>query len=55
MTADHPEVKGIVDAAVKSAEESELTLPPETYIDVMEEAIKKLEKEKRSTNPNGPL
>ena len=55
MTADHPEVKEIVDAAVKSAEQSELTLAPEIYIDVMEEAIQKLEKERRSTNPNGPM
>jgi hypothetical protein len=45
----------IVDAAVAEAEKQELNLPVEAYIEVMEEAMKEVEKEIRLANPDGPL
>ena len=37
----HPEVKAMVDAAVKEAENQTYTLAPEAYVDVLEEAIQR--------------
>ncbi len=55
VTADHPEVKVMVEAAIKAAEEQPITIPPETYIEIMEQAITDKEKERRLKNPEGPL
>ncbi len=55
VTADHPEVKVMVEAAIKAAEEQQITIPPETYIEIMEQAITDKEKERRLKNPDGPL
>ena len=55
VDSDHPEVKVIVEAAVKAASDQEITLQPEIWIEVMEEAIKQTEQEMRRVNPDGPL
>lgn len=39
LTADHPEVQAMVEEAVESASESEVTLSPEIYAEVLERAI----------------
>lgn len=39
LTADHPEVQAMVEEAVESTSESEVTLSPEIYAEVLERAI----------------
>lgn len=39
LSADHPEVQAMVEEAVESASESEVTLSPEIYAEVLERAI----------------
>lgn len=51
----HPEVITMVEAAMKLAEEHQVTLPPEVYIEVLETAIKDAEKELREKGPEGPM
>ncbi|NXK62130.1 KAD9 kinase, partial [Sylvietta virens] len=48
ITADHPEVQAMVEAAMRSASVSEI-ISPETYAEVLEEAIAELTK----TNEDG--
>ena len=55
VNADHPEVKALVDQAVAALETSQITLPAETYIEVMEAAILEYEKDMRKNTPNGPV
>ena len=54
VTEEHPDVTAIVDAAVKAAEGNEVTLSPEVWIEVLEEAIQDLERQKRIDDPTGP-
>ena len=51
----HPDVLEIVNAAVKTAQEQEVILGAEVWIEVMEEGIKKGEEEMRKRNPDGPM
>lgn len=51
----HPEVIAIVEQAVKLAEEHQISLPPEAYIEVLETAIKDAEKDIREKTPDGPM
>ena len=51
----HPEVKAMVDAAVKEAENQTYTLAPEAYVDVLEEAIQEVHKEMKKKGQNGPM
>lgn len=51
----HTEVIAMVEAAVKLAEEHQIALPPEVYIEVLEIAIKEAEKEIREKTPEGPM
>ena len=51
----HPEVKAMVDAAVKEAENQTYTLAPEAYVDVLEEAIQEVHKEMKKKGQNGPV
>ena len=51
----HAEVIAMVEAAVKLAEEHQIALPPEVYIEVLEIAIKEAEKEIREKTPEGPM
>lgn len=39
LSADHPEVQAMVEEAVESTSESEVTLSPEIYAEVLERAI----------------
>lgn len=45
----------MVEAAMKLAEEHQISLPPEVYIEVLETAIKDAEKELREKGPEGPM
>ncbi len=54
VTETHPEVVELVDAAVRAAQQSEVALPPEVFIDAMEEAIQNAEASRREANPDGP-
>ncbi|XP_077977825.1 adenylate kinase 9-like isoform X2 [Glandiceps talaboti] len=55
VDANHPEVKALVDAAVKDAEKQVYTLSPEQYIDALEEAISDVQKELKKNDPDGPV
>ena len=52
---NHPEVRAMVEQAMAAARDQDISLPPETYITVMEEAIEEAEKEMRQKIPDGPL
>lgn len=52
---NHPEVAALVEKAVQMAEERDINIPAEMWIDVMEEAIKNAEDEMRKVNPDGPM
>ena len=55
VDATHPQVAAMVEQAVAAAKDNEVTLPADTYIEVMEEAIQEAERDIRKTNPEGPL
>lgn len=55
VDGSHPEVIALVEAAVKEAEKQEIQLPADVYVEIMEEAIKGVEKEIRRIQPNGPM
>uniref|UniRef100_A0A8C3LXR3 Adenylate kinase 9 n=1 Tax=Chrysolophus pictus TaxID=9089 RepID=A0A8C3LXR3_CHRPC len=46
LTADHPEVQAVVEEAVKRASESEVTLSPEIYAEILERAIAEKNKDR---------
>ncbi|KAM4694291.1 adenylate kinase 9 [Discoglossus pictus] len=54
ITPDHPEVKEIVDEAVKRASESPIELSPDIYISALEIAINKFNEEKEEKYPDAP-
>jgi len=51
----HPDVVALVEKAVADAEKTVIQLPPEAYLEVLEESIRDAEKKMRETNPDGPL
>ncbi|CAH1800212.1 unnamed protein product, partial [Owenia fusiformis] len=51
----HPEVIALVEAAMVEAEKMPVVLPPEVYIEIMEEAIKNVEKDLRKNGEDGPM
>ncbi|NWS44190.1 KAD9 kinase, partial [Probosciger aterrimus] len=53
ITADHPEVQAMVEAT-KSASVSKVTLPPEIYAEVLENAIAELIKSNKGRFPGAP-
>lgn len=55
VDATHPEVVALVEVAVKAAEQQEVSLVPDVWIEVMEAAIEETEKAMRDTNPDGPM
>uniref|UniRef100_A0A8B9DH83 Adenylate kinase 9 n=1 Tax=Anser cygnoides TaxID=8845 RepID=A0A8B9DH83_ANSCY len=54
ITADHPEVQAMVEAAAKSASESEVILSPEIYAETLERAIAELTKKNKDRFPGAP-
>uniref|UniRef100_A0A8V0YMS8 Adenylate kinase 9 n=1 Tax=Gallus gallus TaxID=9031 RepID=A0A8V0YMS8_CHICK len=54
LSADHPEVQAMVEEAVESASESEVTLSPEIYAEVLERAIAELMKKNKDRFPGAP-
>ena len=52
---NHPEVLEIVQEAVEAAKGQDVVLPPETYVEVMEEAIENAEKDLRKSTVDGPM
>lgn len=55
VDGSHPEVKAMVDEAIKEAEKQPVTLSPEVYVEILDKAIKEAEKEMREKNTEGPL
>ncbi|KAI8508323.1 adenylate kinase [Branchiostoma belcheri] len=55
VDANHPEVLKMVEDAVKEAEKQTITIPPDVYVEVMEEKIKEVENNLRTKNPEGPF
>ncbi|NWY00617.1 KAD9 kinase, partial [Nothoprocta ornata] len=54
ITSDHPEVQAVAEEAVESASESEITLSPEIYAEVLERAIAELTKNNKDRFPGAP-
>ena len=54
VDASHPEVLAMVEAAMKAAEQQVVSIPPDDYLNMLQQAIENLEKEKALSNPNGP-
>ncbi|NXG50241.1 KAD9 kinase, partial [Psilopogon haemacephalus] len=54
LTTDHPEVKAMVEEAIRSALDSEVTLAPERYAEVLERAIEELMKKNKDRFPGAP-
>ncbi|XP_031467146.1 adenylate kinase 9 isoform X2 [Phasianus colchicus] len=54
LTADHPEDQAVVEEAVKRASESEVTLSPEIYAEILERAIAELMKKNKDRFPGAP-
>ncbi|KAM8809905.1 adenylate kinase 9 [Eudromia elegans] len=54
ITSDHPEVQAMAEEAVESASESEITLSPEIYTEVLEGAIAELTKNNKDRFPGAP-
>ncbi|KAG8123953.1 hypothetical protein E2320_019386, partial [Naja naja] len=48
---DHPDIQEVVQSALEAAMLSPITLPPETYVDVLEETIEELQKTNASRYP----
>ncbi|ETE69947.1 Adenylate kinase domain-containing protein 1, partial [Ophiophagus hannah] len=48
---DHPDIQEVVQSALEAAMLSPITLPPETYVDVLEETIEELQKTNSSRYP----
>lgn len=55
IDATHPDVIAAVQVATKDVEMQQIQLPPDVYIEILDEAIKLAEKELRQTNPIGPM
>ncbi len=55
VDASHPEVLAMVEAAMKAAEQQVVSIPPDDYLNMLQQAIENLEKEKVLSNPNGPV
>jgi len=55
VDSTHPEVIALVEVAIKEADKQIIALPPDVYIEIMEGAIKDVEKNMREQRPNGPL
>ncbi|XP_067402684.1 adenylate kinase 9 [Emydura macquarii macquarii] len=54
VTADHPEVRALIEEAVKIAAQSPIMLSAETYAEVLEEAIIELAKKNKDRFPGAP-
>ncbi|XP_021245471.1 adenylate kinase 9 isoform X3 [Numida meleagris] len=54
LTVDHPEVQAVVEEAVKRASETEVTLSPEIYAEILERAIAELMKKNKDRFPGAP-
>ncbi|XP_010120315.1 PREDICTED: adenylate kinase 9-like, partial [Chlamydotis macqueenii] len=54
INTDHPEVQAMVEEAMKSASDSEVTLSPEVYAEVLEKAIAELVKKNKDRFPGAP-
>ncbi|KAL7987849.1 hypothetical protein Chor_006768 [Crotalus horridus] len=48
---DHPDIQEVVQSAIEAAMLSPITLPPETYVEVLEETIEELQKTNQSRYP----
>ena len=55
IDANNPEVQALVQEAVKAAEEREVQVSPEVWIEEMEKAVRDVESEARTQNPKGPM
>lgn len=55
VEASHPEVVAIVEEAMKKAELQTVTLPPDDYLAVLQQALEDLQKRKTLQNPNGAM
>ncbi|NXE09438.1 KAD9 kinase, partial [Lophotis ruficrista] len=54
INTDHPEVQAMVEEAMKNASDSEVTLSPEVYAEVLERAIAELMKKNKDRFPGAP-
>ena len=54
IDAKHPEVIKLVEETLAEAEKREVELPPDEYIDVIEEAIQQKHAQLQASNPDGP-
>ena len=52
---NHPEVKVLVEEAVKIAETKELELAPEVYAECIANAVKRLRKKMKKFSPFSPM
>ena len=55
IDANNAEVQALVQEAVKAAEEREVQVSPEVWIEEMEKAVRDVESEARTQNPKGPM
>ena len=55
VNENHPEVLEIVQEAIDAAKAQAVVLSPETYVEVMEEAIKSAEMNLRKSTVDGPM
>ncbi|XP_056422277.1 adenylate kinase 9 isoform X3 [Hyla sarda] len=54
VTADHPEVRQMVDEAVRLVQETPITLGPEVYIHALDKAITEFSEENKERFPGAP-